>query len=106
MIQEIDRNGEVVWEFELADNLHRAHHDVEPMPNGNTLIAIGVGGRILEIGAGYWVVWEYVNPYTEDERPRAKRADPDADPGTAADSIYRATRISPDHPRLARLGGF
>jgi hypothetical protein len=75
------------------------------LPNGNTLIAVGVGGRILEIGADDQVVWEYVNPYTEDDRPRARRQQPGPDSGPAPGSIYRATRLRSDHPGLARLTG-
>ncbi len=33
------------------------------LPNGNTLIAEGGGGRIFEITADHRLVWEYISPY-------------------------------------------
>ena len=40
LIQEWDWNGELVWEFEIADDYQTAHHDIEPMPNGNVLVIV------------------------------------------------------------------
>jgi hypothetical protein len=37
VIQELDWEGNVVWEFELATDERRLHHDFEPLPNGNLL---------------------------------------------------------------------
>ncbi len=37
------------------------------LPNGNTLIAEGARGRMLEVGAENAVVWELLNPFAEDE---------------------------------------
>jgi hypothetical protein len=33
------------------------------LPNGNTLITEGSGGRIIEVAAGHDIVWEYISPY-------------------------------------------
>ena len=33
------------------------------LPNGNTLIAEGSGGRIFEVTAEHETVWEYISPY-------------------------------------------
>ena len=33
------------------------------LPNGNTLITEGSGGRIIEVTAGHEIVWEYISPY-------------------------------------------
>lgn len=33
------------------------------LPNGNTLITEGSGGRIFEVTAGHETVWEYISPY-------------------------------------------
>jgi len=33
------------------------------LPNGNTLITEGNGGRIIEVTSGQEIVWEYVSPY-------------------------------------------
>ncbi len=33
------------------------------LPNGNTLITEGSGGRIFEVTANHEIVWEYISPY-------------------------------------------
>ncbi len=33
------------------------------LPNGNTLITEGSGGRIIEVTASHELVWEYISPY-------------------------------------------
>jgi len=33
------------------------------LPNGNTLITEGSGGRIIEVTTNYEIVWEYISPY-------------------------------------------
>ena len=33
------------------------------LPNGNTLITEGSGGRIIEVTKEYEIVWEYISPY-------------------------------------------
>ncbi len=38
VVQEIDWDGKVVWEYKLADKDHYQHHTFHRMPNGNTLI--------------------------------------------------------------------
>lgn len=37
-VQEVDWDGNVVWEYLYSSSTHLAHHDIEPMPNGNVLI--------------------------------------------------------------------
>ncbi|MEE9372821.1 MAG: aryl-sulfate sulfotransferase, partial [Saprospiraceae bacterium] len=38
LIQELDWQGNIVWEFEYSDSTHRMHHDFSILPNGNLLI--------------------------------------------------------------------
>lgn len=38
LVQKIDWNGTVIWEFEYSDSQHLLHHDIEPLPNGNVLM--------------------------------------------------------------------
>lgn len=38
LVQELDWEGNVLWETEISTNLYHQHHDVKPMPNGNILI--------------------------------------------------------------------
>jgi hypothetical protein len=37
-IEEMDWDGNVVWEYVYADDKHMQHHDIEPLPNGNVLL--------------------------------------------------------------------
>ena len=37
-VQVLDWDGAVIWEFVYANQEHRLHHDVEPLPNGNVLM--------------------------------------------------------------------
>jgi len=39
-IQEYDWDGNLVWEYLIADDYQRQHHDLEPMPNGNVLAIV------------------------------------------------------------------
>ena len=38
LIQEVDWNGKLVWEYQYSSATYIAHHDIEPMPNGNVLL--------------------------------------------------------------------
>lgn len=38
LVQEIDPDANVVWEFEYNSSTYLTHHDIEPMPNGNVLL--------------------------------------------------------------------
>lgn len=38
MVQEINWNGAVVWEYTYSTTTYLSHHDIEPMPNGNVLM--------------------------------------------------------------------
>ncbi len=64
----------VVWQFTPTEMGHRqpfhVHHFYSPfissaqrLPNGNTLITEGSGGRILEVTQAHELVWEYISPY-------------------------------------------
>ena len=64
----------VVWQFSPSDMGHmmpfHAHHfysifisSAQRLPNGNTLIDEGSGGRLIEVTKNHEIVWEYVSPY-------------------------------------------
>ena len=38
LIQEFEWEGDLIWEFEYSSDQYLQHHDVEKLPNGNTLI--------------------------------------------------------------------
>jgi len=40
IVQELDWNGEVVWEYSTDPTTQLIHHDVERLPNGNTLLTV------------------------------------------------------------------
>jgi hypothetical protein len=71
----------------FADFLSGAHR----LPNGNTFICSGPAGRFFEVTAKGETVWEYQNPFSGDA------PNPAGDPPR---SVFRATRIPPDHPAL------
>lgn len=37
-IQKFDWDGNLVWDYLIADDRKLSHHDIEPMPNGNVLV--------------------------------------------------------------------
>jgi hypothetical protein len=55
--------------------------------NGNTLISAGPQGRVFEVDPAGEIVWEYWSPYGRDM-------------GANPFSLFRATRIPPEHPAL------
>lgn len=81
MVQEIDPNGDVVWEFIYSNEEHVSHHDITLMPNGNVLLtawevktasemeAAGYTGNddrwvthfieVAQDGTGGKIVWEW-----------------------------------------------
>ncbi len=46
-IQRIGWDGELLWDYAMADDQWRHHHDIAPMPNGNVLAIVweGVGQK-------------------------------------------------------------
>ena len=63
-IEEVDWDGTIVWSYDIADNSQFAHHDIEPMPNGNVLVnvwryhtnaeAIAAGHNPGTLGGAIW----------------------------------------------------
>ncbi|MFT5152303.1 MAG: hypothetical protein ACI841_002301, partial [Planctomycetota bacterium] len=79
---EITWDGEVVWDFELANDQQTQHHDIEVMPNGNLLL----------------IAWEYAS---RDEAIQWGR-DPNA---TGSDGLWPLTiqEIKPVRPNGAEV---
>ena len=89
------------------------------LPNGNTLICSGDQGTFFEVTSAGEKVWEYANPFSRaayggpGDRGGANRPAPPppgrpAGPrgtGQHATAVFRATRIPPNHPGLAKLPG-
>jgi hypothetical protein len=63
-IKQMDWDGNTVWQYDLADDTQRQHHDIEVLPNGNVLAivwieksaaeAIAVGRNPLFLGDVIW----------------------------------------------------
>ena len=64
------------------------------LANGHTFITAGRQGRFFEVTSSGEIVWEHWTPYA---------GDGEANPTTRANphSVFRATKIVPDHPALA-----
>jgi hypothetical protein len=65
---------EVVWQYTGVEagfvkpvDINRFYSpfisSAQRLPNGNTLISEGSGGRIFEVTPGHQIVWEYISPY-------------------------------------------
>lgn len=53
-IREYDREGKVVWEYEVGSQLYSAVR----LSNGNTLVGTGDGHRVIEVNKDKKIVWE------------------------------------------------
>ncbi|MFA7326705.1 MAG: aryl-sulfate sulfotransferase [Candidatus Kapaibacterium sp.] len=42
LIQMLDWNSNLIWEYTISDSMQCQHHDIEPLPNGNILILVWV----------------------------------------------------------------
>lgn len=69
------------------------------LPNGNTLMADGPHGRIVEVHRGGKVVWEFENPHVGNDGPRQSGAGEPILPGW----MFRALRYAPDDPGVSRV---
>jgi len=91
---------ELVWQYGAASGAEflfsRDNSSAQRLPNGNTLITDGPGGRIFEVTVEKEVVWEFTAPSTGGKTPtiyRAYRVPPEWVPGNPAgyrrwDSLY------------------
>jgi len=39
-IQNIDWDGNILWDYQISDEAYQHHHDIEPLPNGNILVIV------------------------------------------------------------------
>ena len=74
---------EIVWEYD-QDFYSRIISGVQRLPNGNTLITEGTGGRLIEVTPAGEVAWEFVNPVNENNN-----------------WLFRTRKYAADHPGLA-----
>ncbi len=65
-VVEVNPSGEVVWEYKdsPANNFYSCHiSGARRLVNDNTLIVEGGKGRMFQVTRECEVVWEYINPY-------------------------------------------
>ncbi|MGV9798649.1 aryl-sulfate sulfotransferase [Mycobacterium sp. NPDC003449] len=117
-ILEIDpATREIVWQYTAEDSglpswtfFSSFVSNAQRLPNGNTLIAEGMQGRLFQVTADGDVVWEYHSPYQgygvagepEVKQPRV----PGVDRLTRTALVYRAQAVAfdwtpPGTPRAA-----
>ena len=84
--------GETVWSFAGAPSqqFFSGHiSGASRLESGNVLVCEGTSGRLFEVTRAKEVVWEWINPFVNND----SRGGPTV-------SIYRAHRYGPDHPAL------
>ena len=94
------KTKEIVWRYQegIVTSFYSPRvSNAQRLPNGNTLIAEGVFGRLFEVTPDGSVVWEYVNPYFG---PRI--ADQANKPEVHVNQVFRAYRYSAAEIERAR----
>ncbi len=108
--ENLPADAALVWSFSGSDEerFYSSHiSGAERLPNGNTVICVGIEGRIFEVTPRGKIVWDYLNPISEE-------AANDIPPWITSSSqklprqiepygLLRASRIGPNHPGLGRL---
>ena len=91
---EIDpETSEIIWSYHGVpfSQFFSGHiSGASRLDSGNVLVCEGTSGRLFEVNQASEVVWEWINPFVNNNKR-----------GEATVSIYRAHRYLPDHPALA-----
>ena len=88
--------NEIVWKYQeasVSNFFSPRFGSAQRLPNGNTLINEGVGGRFFEVTSEGEVVWEYVNPYFGPPTVSLKEQ---------SNNVFRVYRYSEDEISKAR----
>ena len=89
-----------VWSYSNTDSFFSPFlSGTHRMQNGNTFITSGPRGRFLEVTSAGKIVWDYWSPYSGDVH--ILNGSPPAAPIPMIYSVFRATKIPPNHPGLA-----
>jgi hypothetical protein len=86
-------SGEIVWNYRGRpyQQFFSGHiSGASRLASGNVLVCEGTSGRLFEVTRAHEVVWEWINPFVNNN----SRGEPTV-------SIYRAHRYDVDHPALA-----
>ena len=90
--------AEPAWTYSDREHFYSGFiSGAQRLPNGNTLICSGAGGRLFEATRDGRIVWDYRNPFGGEIKPpeHAGNAPPLA--------LFRGTRLSRDHSGVRRL---
>ena len=90
-----EREAEVVWSYAADGFYSRYASGAQRLPNGNTLITEGRGGRLIEVRPDGEVIWEFVNPKTRDGLIRQ------GDPIDSPNILFRVRKYPADYPAFA-----
>jgi len=82
ILQEIDWEGNVVWEWRFSDDTRVQHHDIEPLPNGNLLV----------------LAWEVKS--SEEAKRAGRRADQTPEQGLWPDWLLEIEPIRPNGAKI------
>jgi len=82
ILQELDWDGNVVWEWRLSEAERVLHHDIEPLPNGNVLA----------------IAWEVKS--TAEARRAGRRADQIPEQGLWPDWVLEIEPVRPTGGRI------
>lgn len=91
-------DAEIIWQYD-KDFYSHFISGVQRLPNGNTLITEGRAGRLIEVTAEGEVVWEFINPMTDEGF--ASEGDEINRGLGIRNAIFRAHKYAADHPGLA-----
>jgi len=92
-----------VWSYSDPDNFYSNFiSGQQRLPNGHTLIAEGMRGRIFEVTSQSEKVWEYVSPVVRTGPLTQGDPIPPFSPGNERqqNTVFRARRYSVDYPGL------
>ena len=91
---EVDpKTSEIVWSYHgIPTQQFFSEHisGASQLASGNVLVCEGTSGRVFEVTRRHEVVWEWINPFVNNN----SRGEPTV-------SIYRAHRYAADHPAFA-----
>lgn len=103
-------DAEFVWSFSgsAGERFYSSHiSGTERLPNGNTLICVGIQGRVFEVTPQGKTVWDYLNPISEETSsslpPWLTSSNPRAPRQIEPYGLLRASRVGRNHPGLERL---
>ncbi len=81
-LQRLSWDGEVLWHWQLGDEQRMAHHDIEPLPNGNVLV----------------LAWERISP--EQAAAAGRRPELTNQQGLWSDWIAEVEPLAPNDARI------